>query len=294
MLSGGRVVGFWAGRESIRGCHLDVRPHGAARAEGKPRSHGAWFATWARSVTLGAFKVGISPKACPTRQTHPTFRRQMMVGVLAGRRLSGRLAGTERYGLQVAGSTALIVVDVQRDFCEGGSLAVIGGASVAAGVTGLLARSPVRYDLIVATRDWHIDPGPHFAPAGADPDYRDSWPRHCVAGTPGAGWHPALVLPDTAVVVSKGEHGAAYSGFEGHDDQSATLASRLGAADVTAVDVVGIATSYCVRATALDAVHEGFRTRVLMGLVADVDPAVTPGTLAELQAAGITLATGDG
>ena len=200
------------------------------------------------------------------------------------------LTGTERYGSRVTGSTALIVVDVQRDFCEGGSLAVIGGASVAAGVTGLLARSAARYDLIVATRDWHIDPGAHFAPAGADPDYRDSWPRHCVAGTPGARWHPDLVLPDAAVVVSKGEHGPAYSGFEGHDDRGATLASRLRAADVTAVDVVGIATSYCVRATALDAVQEGFRTRVLTDLVADVDPAATPGTLAELQAAGITLA----
>jgi nicotinamidase/pyrazinamidase len=190
----------------------------------------------------------------------------------------------------VTGSTALIVVDVQRDFCEGGSLAVPGGAAVAAGVTELLAGSPARYDLIVATRDWHVDPGAHFAPPGSEPDYRDSWPRHCVAGSLGAGWHPELVLPDGAVVVSKGEQGAAYSGFEGHDDLGATLAGRLRAAGVAAVDVVGIATSYCVRATALDAIHEGFRTRVLTDLVADVDPGATPGTLADLQAAGVTLA----
>jgi nicotinamidase/pyrazinamidase len=205
-----------------------------------------------------------------------------------------RLTGTERYRYPVTGPTALIVVDVQRDFCEGGSLAVTGGASVAAGVTDLLARSPTRYHLIVATRDWHVDPGAHFARSGADPDYRESWPRHCVAGSPGAQWHPDLILPDTAVVVSKGEHKAAYSGFQGHDDEGAALATRLRAAEVTAVDVVGIATSYCVRATALDAVHAGFHTRVLTDLVADVDPAATPDTLAELRAAGITLVPGAG
>jgi nicotinamidase/pyrazinamidase len=184
---------------------------------------------------------------------------------------------------------ALIVVDVQRDFCEGGSLAVRGGASVASGVTDLMARSGERYDLIIATRDWHVDPGGHFAPAGREPDFHTSWPRHCVAGSPGASWHPGLVLPEATVVVSKGEQGAAYSGFEGRDERGATLTSRLEAAGVTAVDVVGIATSYCVKATALDAVREGFTTRVLTNLVADVDPATTAGTLAELQAAGITL-----
>ena len=185
--------------------------------------------------------------------------------------------------------TALIVVDVQRDFCEEGSLAVRGGASVASGVTAWLASQEARYDLIVASRDWHIDPGAHFAPAGAEPNYQTSWPRHCVAGTAGAGWHSELVLPEGAVVVSKGQTGAAYSGFEGHDEQGANLADRLRAAGITAVDVVGIATSYCVRATALDAVREGFTTRVLTNLVADVDPAATPGTLAELRAAGIIL-----
>jgi nicotinamidase/pyrazinamidase len=184
-------------------------------------------------------------------------------------------------------ATALIVVDVQRDFCEGGSLPVRGGAAVASGVTSLLARQEGHYDLIVASRDWHIDPGDHFAPAGTEPDFATSWPRHCVAGSEGARWHPELVLPDAAVVVSKGQNGAAYSGFDGHDESGATLTDRLRAAGVTAVDVVGIATSYCVRATALDAAREGFTTRVLTNLVADVDPAATPATLAELRAAGI-------
>ena len=186
-------------------------------------------------------------------------------------------------------ATALIVVDVQRDFCEGGSLPVRGGASVASGVTAWLAGQEAQYDLVVATRDWHIDPGGHFAPAGTVPDYATSWPRHCVAGSSGARWHPALVLPESAVVVSKGQTGAAFSGFEGRDEGGATLTDRLRAAKVTAVDVVGIATSYCVRATALDAVREGFTTRVLTTLVADVDPGATPGTLAELQAAGISM-----
>lgn len=189
-------------------------------------------------------------------------------------------------------ATALLVVDVQRDFCEGGSLAVAGGASVASAITELLARPETRYDLVVATRDWHIDPGGHFAAPGHEPDYRDSWPRHCVAGSPGAGWHPDLVLPEGAVVVAKGEDRAAYSGFEGHDEGGASLADRLRSAGITAVDVVGIATSYCVRATALDAVREGFAARVLTDLVADVDPAATPGTLAELRTAGITLEPG--
>jgi nicotinamidase/pyrazinamidase len=186
--------------------------------------------------------------------------------------------------------TALIVVDVQRDFCEGGSLAVAGGAAVAAGVSELVAGEPGgRYGLVVATRDWHVDPGRHFAPPGTEPDYVDSWPVHCVAGTAGAQWHPALHLPDGVVVVSKGEHRAAYSGFEGRDPAGRTLAEVLRGAQINTVDVVGIATSYCVRATALDAVRGGLATRVRAALVADVDPAATPATAAELEAAGVTI-----
>ena len=186
--------------------------------------------------------------------------------------------------------TALLVVDVQRDFCEGGSLAVAGGANVAARISALLTTAAGRsYPVVVATRDWHVDPGGHFASAGAEPDYETSWPRHCVAGTPGAEWHPDLRLPDRVVVVTKGEHEAAYSGFEGRDGQDRPLAELLEAAGVDAVDVAGLATSYCVRATALDAVKAGFATRVLTDLVADVDPATTPATWAELRSAGVVL-----
>src|SRR5215468_6566218 len=101
---------------------------------------------------------------------------------------------------------ALLVVDVQNDFCEGGSLAVAGGAAVAAAITEYLS-SPVsrKYAHIVATRDHHVDPGSHFA---ADPDYVDSWPPHCVAGSPGAAFHPDLDTSRFEEVFLKGEHAA--------------------------------------------------------------------------------------
>ena len=174
---------------------------------------------------------------------------------------------------------ALIVVDVQNDFCEGGSLAVAGGAEVAASIAELLAGDH-GYDLVVATRDHHIDPGPHFSDT---PDYVDSWPPHCVAGTPGAAFHPNLVghpnlgSPDFAGVFDKGEYEAAYSGFEGRDHTlDVGLAEFLRAHAVTEVDVAGIATDHCVHATARDAAAAGFDTTVLLPLTAAVTPANVP------------------
>jgi nicotinamidase/pyrazinamidase len=187
-------------------------------------------------------------------------------------------------------NAALIVVDVQRDFCEGGSLAVAGGEAVAAGISDLIDAAGDVYRLVVATRDWHVDPGPHFAPAGEEPDFVRTWPVHCVAGTEGAGWHPDLRLPEGVVVVSKGEHEAAYSGFEGHDSGGRPLAEVLEDGGIDRVDVAGIATSYCVKATALDAVKAGFTTRVLAPLTADVDPAATYDTLERLRRKGVTIA----
>lgn len=186
--------------------------------------------------------------------------------------------------------TALLVVDVQRDFCEGGSLPVPGGEAAASGISDLIEASNGAYSVVVATRDWHVDPGPHFAAPGQDPDYSDSWPVHCVAGTPGAEWHPDLRLPADAVVVSKGETVAAYSGFEGRCDDGRALADVLRDAGISAVDIVGIATSYCVKATALDAVKAGFRTRLLAPLTADVDAAQTPATLESLRRKGVKIA----
>ena len=179
---------------------------------------------------------------------------------------------------------ALIVVDVQNDFCEGGSLAVAGGAAVAAAISALLAGS--EHDAVVATRDYHLDPGAHFS---ATPDFVDSWPPHCRIGTPGAQFHPALDTQRIEAVFSKGEHAAAYSGFEGHDADGRSLAGWLRDRGVDTVDVVGIATDHCVRATALDAAKDGFATTVLLDLTAGVAGGTTGKALAEMASAGVAL-----
>ncbi|GAB7040077.1 MULTISPECIES: isochorismatase family protein [Catenuloplanes] len=181
-------------------------------------------------------------------------------------------------------SRALIIVDVQNDFCEGGSLAVNGGAGVAAAISEALAGGG--WDHVVATKDYHIDPGAHFS---AHPDFVDSWPAHCVVGTDGSEFHPALDTSRVEAVFHKGQHAAAYSGFEGATPDGATLAGWLRERDVTAVDVVGIATDHCVRATALDAAAAGFDTTVLLGLTAGVAPATTESALAQLTEASVTL-----
>jgi nicotinamidase/pyrazinamidase len=186
--------------------------------------------------------------------------------------------------------TALIAVDVQRDFCEGGSLAVSGGDAVAAGISDLIDAAGTAYVLVVATRDWHLDPGSHFAEPGTDPDFVRTWPVHCLADSAGAAWNPHLRLPPDAVIISKGEHAAAFSGFEGHADDGRSLTQVLRDDHVGCVDVVGIATSFCVRATALDAVKAGFATRVLAPLTADVDPAATHETLETLRRSGVAIA----
>ncbi|MCV7171584.1 isochorismatase family protein [Mycobacterium manitobense] len=185
---------------------------------------------------------------------------------------------------------ALIIVDVQNDFCEGGSLAVEGGTGVARGVTELLGSHG--YDHVVATKDYHIDPGSHFSD---DPDFRDSWPPHCVVGTAGVEFHPAFEHDAVEAVFHKGHYSAAYSGFEGvHGDedpaQATTLADWLRARDVDTVDVVGIATDYCVKATAADAAAAGFTTRVLLDLTAGVSPTTTAEAVDALRAAGVEVA----
>lgn len=180
---------------------------------------------------------------------------------------------------------ALIVVDVQRDFCEGGSLAVAGGLAVASAVKDLL-QSEHGYAALLATRDHHVDPGSHFS---SEPDFVESWPPHCVVGTPGVELTDPLGLGDFAAVFDKGEFSAAYSGFEGHDTLGSGLAPWLNAHDIDAVDVCGIATDFCVRATALDAARAGLRTHVLLSLTAAVAPTRLPTTLDEFRAAGVVL-----
>ena len=185
---------------------------------------------------------------------------------------------------------ALLVVDVQNDFCEGGSLAVPGGSEVAFRIGALLRRwrdtepRDPPYDVVVATRDHHIDPGGHFSP---EPDFVESWPVHCVADSDGAAFHPNLDPQPFDATFLKGEYAAAYSGFEGRSRDGRDLAEWLTGHGVERVDICGIATDYCVRATALDAVRAGFGTRVLLDLCAGVSPESSVAAVQEMRAAGI-------
>ena len=177
-----------------------------------------------------------------------------------------------------------MLVDVQNDFCEGGSLAVVGGQAVVAKINALLAEH--HYDHVVATADYHIDPGDHFSD---HPDFVNSWPRHCVAGTAGAQFHPDLDTSKFEAVFRKGAYAAAYSGFEGEADGEG-LAQWLRDHGVDEIDIAGIATDYCVKATAQDARREGFDTPVLVGLTAGVAPDTTESALQDMRAAGVVLA----
>jgi nicotinamidase/pyrazinamidase len=185
---------------------------------------------------------------------------------------------------------ALIVVDVQNDFCEGGALAVDGGAAVARAVSEHLAHG--HYGAVAATRDYHIDPGGHFS---EHPDFVDSWPVHCVARSVGAAFHPSLDVAPVEAVFSKGAYSSGYSGFEGRTGsedgtKGGSLAEWLAERGIGEVFVSGIATDHCVRATALDAAREGFHTTVLLDLCAAVSPGTLGAVLDELRAAGVHLA----
>jgi len=188
-------------------------------------------------------------------------------------------------------ATALIIVDVQNDFCEGGSLAVAGGTDVAQRLGRVLGEwvdtlaANRRWDFVVATRDHHVDPGAHFSD---QPDYVDSWPPHCVVGTNGAEFSPSLTPRPFDAVFDKGEFAAAYSGFEGVED-GVPLGRWLASHDVDNVSVCGIATDYCVRATALDAADSGFSTRVLAAFTVGVAAGTTSDTWRDLSARGVAI-----
>ena len=183
-------------------------------------------------------------------------------------------------------STALIILDVQNDFCEGGSLEVGGGTEVATAISAYIATHRGEYAHVIATRDFHLDPGDHFS---AEPDYVDTWPPHCVIGTPGADFHPNLDLAPIETVFSKGEHTAAYSGFEGTADDGTPLGEWLHKNEIDSIDLAGLTTDHCVRATALDAIRSGLATRVLLGMTAGVAEETTALALGELRDAGVAL-----
>ena len=187
-------------------------------------------------------------------------------------------------------SKALFIVDVQNDFTEGGALGVDGGDAVAERITRFLQAHASDYAVIIASRDWHDgdnDNGGHFS---SEPDFVDSWPPHCVSGTPGAEYDPGLETTAITHHVKKGQGKPAYSAFEGSTDDGITVAHLLEEFSVTEADVTGLATDYCVRATALDAIDHGRRVRLFTDLIAGVAEASSEAALAELAHAGAELA----
>ena len=190
---------------------------------------------------------------------------------------------------------ALIIIDVQNDFTEGGALPVTGGAAVAEGISALLTAHAHSYEHIFASRDWHDaggDNNGHFA-VDTEPDFVDTWPVHCVADTAGAEYHPDLELTETTVHILKGQGQPGYSIFDGIDAAGEKFGELLITAGVTDVDVVGLATDYCVRASGLDALEHGQHVRLFTDLVAGVAAESSEQALAELAHAGAVLVTSD-
>ncbi len=179
---------------------------------------------------------------------------------------------------------ALVIVDVQPDFCEGGKLAVEGGNACAERIADFVTENANEYELIVTTQDWHIEPGRHFSD---NPDYVDTWPEHCVAETPGADLHEAIASLSTDVSIKKGQYDGAYSGFEGIDAEENPLARILRDAEIQAIDVVGLAESHCVKETALSGVREGFRVRVFSDLTEPVTEELGVVAREEMDDAGV-------
>lgn len=189
-------------------------------------------------------------------------------------------------------SRALLIIDVQNDFCEGGSLACAGGAAVAQQITDYLTNHKAEYDYVIASRDWHDagnDNGGHFAAAGANPDWVNSWPVHCVAGSPGAEYHPNLDSSLIDIHVEKGQGKPAYSLFEGSTPDGTPITETLTKLGISDVDVCGIATDYCVLASSLDARTAGYEVRVLTDLITGVAAESSEAALSRLVSEGCKL-----
>ncbi|MCR2762589.1 isochorismatase family protein [Microbacterium sp. zg.B48] len=185
---------------------------------------------------------------------------------------------------------ALFIVDVQNDFTERGALGVVGGDQVAERVTRFLAEHAGDYRIVVASRDWHDgdnDNGGHFA--SGEPDFIDTWPVHCVAGTFGAEYDEGFDTSTVTHHLKKGQGRPAYSLFEGMTDDGVTAGHLLEQYGIIDIDIAGLATDYCVRASALDAIEHGRRVRVFTDLVAGVHPDSSERALAEIAHAGAVL-----
>lgn len=185
---------------------------------------------------------------------------------------------------------ALLVIDVQVDFCEGGALACSGGAAVAKAITSHIASHRSHYDHVIASRDWHtpnsLNSG-HFPPAGVAPDFVSTWPLHCIAGEQGAQYHENLDAALIDLHIKKGQDANGYSIFDGTDDSGRSFEALVRDLGITQVDVVGIATDYCVRASSLDAKKHGLSVRVITSLTAGVDAKSTETAIDEMVDIGI-------
>lgn len=241
---------------------------------------------YARSVTHAMHSWGHRPRDEASAASAATAGG----GTRAGGAEGGRPAELRSAGPgHKRGSRALLVVDVQRDFCEGGSLGVRGGEQVAHRIAELVATSGPEYAAVVASRDWHVDPGNHFAPPNEPPDFESSWPVHCVAGSEGAELHPAVATVSFDAVFDKGAGEAAYSAFEGREAGGQSLSEWLLDRGIDRLDVCGLATDYCVKATVLDARQFGFGVRVLLELTAGVARDSTKLALEEMSEADAEL-----
>ncbi len=269
----------WIDEEGIARVEF-VLPGPSQEADGMPPS---WQARELQRRVMTDGHAQPLPSILEAREHHRWAVREL--GAEAFDLSPGQPLIPTRYG----GTVALVVVDVQRDFCEGGTLAVEGGNLVAEKIADLVADERSRYAAVVATRDWHINPGRHFAPHGEAPDFATTWPVHCVAGSEGAELHPKLASVVFDAVFDKGAEEAAYSGFEGRDNSGVMLAAWLAERGIEKLDLCGLATDYCVRATALDARQLGFAVRVLVPLTAGLTAASTEEALSSMAGAGAVL-----
>ncbi len=187
---------------------------------------------------------------------------------------------------------ALLVIDVQVDFCEGGALGCDGGSAVARGITEYLKSSKSNYDFVIASRDWHTPNdanGGHFPPLGEAPDLVTNWPLHCIAGEPGAEYHPNLDVSLIDIHIKKGQGSHGYSIFDGTTEDGEKFESLLNRLEIDSVDVVGIATDYCVRASSLDAKNAGLSVRVITSLTAGVAKGSTEAAIDEMVDLGVSV-----